>query len=117
MTSPVRTFRTVKWLLIVFAVIVLVALLWGSDFLISVDTLPSRVDGAVVLQGSIVGEKARVAGAIDLLRKGVADRVMLIVPKESYWGSRYLPLPERILSAPTVPNWPPVWTFAKPVRN
>ena len=59
------------WLrfLLTAAVIVLCLLRWGGDLLISTDPLPARVDAAIVLQGSITGERARLAGAMSLLQQ------------------------------------------------
>jgi uncharacterized SAM-binding protein YcdF (DUF218 family) len=93
MPSPVGPlFRVIKWLIAVAVVIALCLLLWGGDLLIASDPLPEHVDAAIVLQGSIAAEKVRIAGAIDLLRQGVADRALLSVPKESYWGQSIPPV-------------------------
>src|SRR5712672_2109416 len=74
MPSPVRSlFRVIKWLIVAAVVIALCLLLWGGDLLIAGDPLPEHLDAAIVLQGSIAAEKVRIAGAIDLLRQGVAD--------------------------------------------
>jgi len=87
MPSPTRPlFRTLTWLLAAAMVVVLFLLFLGDNLLIASDPVPAHVDAAIVLQGSIVAEKARVAGAVDLLQRGIADRVLLSVPKESYWG-------------------------------
>jgi hypothetical protein len=67
-------------------------LVWGGNLLIATDPLPDHVEAAVVLQGSTVAEKARIAGAINLLQRGIADRVLLSVPKESYWGQSIPPV-------------------------
>ncbi|HLV87842.1 MAG TPA: ElyC/SanA/YdcF family protein [Candidatus Sulfotelmatobacter sp.] len=73
--------------------IVLAALLrWGGYLLVSDQALPSRVDGAVVLQGSILGEKARIAGAVLLVQRGAAAKILVSVPKESYWGQAIAPI-------------------------
>jgi len=78
---------------VLVAAILLASLLqWGSHLLISDDRLPAQVDCAVALQGSILGEKARVAGAVNLLRAGIADQILLSVPKETYWGQRVAPI-------------------------
>jgi hypothetical protein len=87
MPSPTRPLlRMLQSLSAAGVVIVLCLLRWGGNLLIASDALPGHVDAAIVLQGSIAAEKARIAGAMELLRKGVADRVLLSVPKESYWG-------------------------------
>lgn len=93
MPSPVRSFlRFLRWLFVVFLLIAITLLLGGSNLLISKDPIPSHVDAVVVLQGSILGEQARLAGAIDLLKRGVADRLLLNIPKEGYWGQSLPPV-------------------------
>jgi uncharacterized SAM-binding protein YcdF (DUF218 family) len=87
-----RLLRMLKWLFVVLVVIMLSLLLWGNDLLIAIDPMPAHVDAAVVLQGSIVAQKARIAGAMNFLQRGVADRVLLSVPKESYWGQSIPPV-------------------------
>ena len=96
MSSPSRPFlrsllRTFGWLIVAVVVIAFCLLRWGGGLLIASDPAPSHVDAAIVLQGSIVAEKVRIAGAINLLRQNVADRVLLSVPKESYWGQSIPP--------------------------
>jgi len=59
--------------------------------LISTDPLPAHAPGAVVLQGSFLGERARLAGAVRILQQGTVDRILLGVPHESYWGQPLSP--------------------------
>ena len=93
MPSPVRLFlRAWLWLLTAALVTVLCLLRWGGDLLMTGDPPPGHVDAAIVLQGSIVAQKARIAGAINLLQGDVVDRVLLSVPKESYWGQSIPPV-------------------------
>ena len=93
MPSPVRSlFRPLRWLLAAAIVIVLCLLRWGDSLLIASDPPPGHVEAAIVLQGSIAAEKARIVGAVGLLQRGVADRVMVGVPKESYWGQSIPPV-------------------------
>lgn len=84
--------RLLLWLFVAVATTLLCLLWWGGDLLIASDPLPAHVDAAVVLQGSISGEKARIAGAMRLLQRGVSGRALLSVPKESYWGQSIPPL-------------------------
>jgi len=91
-SARVASFRVLRWLLAAAIVVVVCLLLWGGDLLIASDSPPDRVDAAIVLQGSIAAEKARIAGAMDLLRRGVAGRALLSVPKESYWGESIPPV-------------------------
>ncbi len=84
--------RIAMWLLVAALAAVLIVLRWGGDWLIAADPAPAHVDAAVALQGSIVAEKVRIAGAIDLLRRGISDRVLLSVPKESFWGQSLPPV-------------------------
>jgi uncharacterized SAM-binding protein YcdF (DUF218 family) len=98
MPSPARPsarvvlFGLLRWLLAAAILIAICLLRWGGDLLIASDPAPPHVDAVVVLQGSIVAEKARIAGAMNLLRRGEADRALLSVPKESYWGQSIPPV-------------------------
>lgn len=87
-----RILRYLLWPAIALVALVVSLLQWGGDLLISDDPLPSQVDGAVVLQGSILGERARVAGAVNLFREGITDRILLSVPKETYWSQPVAPI-------------------------
>jgi len=79
-------------LLLTAAVTLLCMLRWGGDLLVSTDPLPAHVDAAAVLQGSITAERARVAGAMSLLQQGISNRVLLSVPRESYWAVSIPPI-------------------------
>jgi uncharacterized SAM-binding protein YcdF (DUF218 family) len=93
MSLPVRPLlRPLRWLFAAAALIAICLLCWGDELLIAIHPPPQRVDVAIVLQGSIAAEKARIAGAIALLRGGIADRALLSVPKESYWGQAIPPV-------------------------
>jgi uncharacterized SAM-binding protein YcdF (DUF218 family) len=85
-------FRGLAWFLAVTVAIVLCLIVWGGNLLIASDPLPEHVKAAIVLQGSMLAEKARLGAAINLLQRGVADRVLLSVPKESYWGQAIPPV-------------------------
>jgi uncharacterized SAM-binding protein YcdF (DUF218 family) len=99
MPSPTRSLlRALRWLLAAAIAIGVGMLLWGDRLLIASDPLPEHVDAAVVLQGSIAAEKARIAGAVNLLQGGVADRILLSVPKESYWGQSIPPVARAYLA-------------------
>lgn len=87
-----RFLRLSAIVLIPFVFLVLVFLFCGYRLLVAEDPLPGHAEAAIVLQGSIVGEKARLAGAINLLRQGAVDRALLSVPKESYWGQAIPPI-------------------------
>jgi len=82
----------ILWTTIFLAIATAVLLRWGGYLLISDQPLPSHVDGAVVLQGSILGEKARIAGAVLLVQQGITDKILISVPKESYWGQPMAPI-------------------------
>lgn len=87
MPSPAKYFaRFILWILAAAVLIVLCMALWGSRLLMADDPPPGHVDAAIALQGSIAAEKVRIAGAVNLLRSGVADHILLSVPRESYWG-------------------------------
>jgi hypothetical protein len=70
---------------VVFA-LALSFLRWGGYLLVARNPVPERVDAAVVLQGSLAGESARIATAMTMLQRDSAERVAFSVPKESYWG-------------------------------
>lgn len=55
------------------------------------DVLPHHSDAAVVLQGSVTAEIARLAEAVSLVQRGIASRVVLSVPRQSYWGQPTAP--------------------------
>ena len=80
------------WTLLAAAAAVFGLMRWGGYALISSDAMPSSVDAAVVLQGSVLGEKARIAGAVRLLQRGTAGHILLDVPEESYWGQPVTPI-------------------------
>ena len=54
---------------------------WGGRLLESSDPLPPHVDAAIVLEGSLAGERARLEGAMQLLRQSVPGRVLLTLPQ------------------------------------
>ena len=85
------------WLAGILVVLALCFLHWGGYLLVAKDSLPDRVDAAVVLQGSIASERARIAAAMALLQQGSAGRVALSVPKESYWGEEIPPIARQYL--------------------
>jgi uncharacterized SAM-binding protein YcdF (DUF218 family) len=89
--------RVLGWLFPAAIIVVLCFMRWGDDLLIADQPPPRHVDAAIVLQGSIAAEKARIAGAITLLQQGVADRALLSVPKESYWGQSIPPVARAFL--------------------
>lgn len=87
-----RTFRLILWLLGSLILVVLCLALFGSKVLIAADPPPNHVNAVVVLQGSIEAEKARIAGAVRLLQSGESDRILVSIPRESYWGQSILPI-------------------------
>jgi uncharacterized SAM-binding protein YcdF (DUF218 family) len=94
MSSP-RAPRTWLWLVcgaVVFAAIAASVLLWGGYLLISSDPLPAHADVAVVLQGSTLGEKARVAGAMGLVRQGIVPYILLSIAPHGYWDEPTRPV-------------------------
>jgi uncharacterized SAM-binding protein YcdF (DUF218 family) len=84
--------RALSWLSALLIAGVLFLIAWGPDLLTAVDPMPAHVDAAIVLQGSMVAETARLNGAIGLVQRGIADRVLLSVPKQSYWGQSIPPV-------------------------
>ena len=65
---------------------------WGPSLLVSDDPLPPQVDSAVVLQGSVLGQRARLAGAVRVLHDAGTSRILVSVPRESYWGQSVVPV-------------------------
>ncbi len=87
------------WILLAAVIVISGVLCWGGRLLISDDPLPQHAAGAVVLQGSLLGERARLAGAVVLLQQGKTDRVLLSVPRESYWGQPISPMVETFIAS------------------
>jgi uncharacterized SAM-binding protein YcdF (DUF218 family) len=85
------------WVVGIFVVGVVCFLHWGGYLLEAHDSVPPHVDAAVVLQGSVASEKARVAAAMALLQQGSAGRVALSVPKKSYWDEEVPPIARQYL--------------------
>ena len=90
-SRPTRI-RYALWIVFVAVALLAGLLRWGGYLLISDDPLPSQVDAAVVLQGSVLGQRARVAGAVRVLREGKTSRILVSVPRESYWGQSVTPI-------------------------
>jgi len=80
-------------------VLVICLLKWGGYLLVKDDALPLHVDAAIVLEGSMVGERARLWGAIQLLHQNVAVRVLLPIPPEGYWGEPIPPMARHFLES------------------
>ena len=78
--------RVIGWLFAAAVLVIFFFMAFGSALLTAVRPPTEHVDAAIVLQGSLVGEKVRTAGAMKMLQEGTADRVVLSVPHESYWG-------------------------------
>lgn len=92
--------KALKWIaaLSAFGLIVVGCLMqWGGYLLESSDPLPAKADAAIVLEGSLIGERARLAGAMQLLRQGVPERVLVSLPPTSYWGDPVAPMARHFL--------------------
>ena len=92
--SKRATHLAVRWVVLCLA---LLFLFYSGKLLVKEDNLPPHADGAIVLQGSIAGENVRVLGAIELLQRGQVSRVMLSLPRESYWGESIAPVALRYI--------------------
>src|SRR5215468_5007720 len=57
----------------IFVVLALSFLRWGGYLLVARNRLPEHVDVAVVLQGSVAGERPRMATAMTMLQRGSAE--------------------------------------------
>jgi len=80
------------WLFGIFVVLAGCFLHWGGYVPVAGDSLPNHADAAVVLQGSIGSEKARIAESMALLQRGSVDQVAVSIPRESYWGVEISPI-------------------------
>lgn len=87
-----KPLRVLLWASAVSVMAVLGLVFWGGDLLIGSDQAPDHADVAVVLQGSVVAQKTRIAGAMSLLQRGVTNRVVLSIPSETYWGQPVAPV-------------------------
>jgi len=83
------------WKLVVaaiFALLIAAFLHWGGYLVEASDSLPDHVDAAVVLQGPMASERARLSKAIAMLQQGSAERVAVSIPKQSQWGEEVAPV-------------------------
>lgn len=90
-----RAVFRLRWrslVVLLFVALTLCVLKWGDRLLIAGDSVPSHAEVLVVLQGSVLAENARLAGAEHLLQQGTADRVLVSIPREGYWGQAIKPL-------------------------
>ncbi len=85
--------------LLVFVVCIMCIMRWGGYLLLASDPLPATADVAVALQGSIAAQSVRIDGAAGLLKQGIAQKVLLSVPKSSYWGESIPPVARRYLES------------------
>ena len=92
-----RLLRWYLWLPGLVGVLVVGVLHWGGYLLIASDPLPAHAEVAVALQGSIEGQKLRIAAAMNLLQTETAARMLLSVPRESYWGQSLPPIARQYL--------------------
>ncbi|MGH9453077.1 MAG: YdcF family protein [Terriglobia bacterium] len=72
--------------LVLAAIVVLIVLRYGGDWLVKTDPLPAHAEVAVMLDGSVKGVIARRAGAVDLLERGRVDHIMLSMQSVTAWG-------------------------------
>lgn len=84
--------RLLAWLLGIASILIVFILLFGNTLLVAERPPAAPVNAAVVLQGSVIGEKVRTQGAMDLLQQGRAQRILMSIPKESYWGQSIPPI-------------------------
>jgi uncharacterized SAM-binding protein YcdF (DUF218 family) len=85
------------WPGVILVVLGLCLLRWGGLALVSEDKLPAHAEAAVVLQGSIASEKARLDGALQLAAQGVVNHVLISVPHQSYWGQEIPPVARQFI--------------------
>src|ERR1700722_11747335 len=114
---PSFRFPVLRWLLAAAIVLALCLMRFGGDLLVASDPAPGHVDAGIVLQGSIAAQKVRIAGAVNLLQRGVADRVLVSVPKNLSGARPSRPWPAPTSNALTVPNWRPGSISARPAAR
>lgn len=86
--SPTRRRRTLLVVALVGALLMLLLVLrFGGRFLVLDDPLPEHSDVAIVLFGGEQSVSARLAGAMDLLRRGRVSKVMISVGAVRYYGA------------------------------
>lgn len=95
-----RRIRALSWATpLLLPALVLALLHWGGYLLVAPDQVPNKVDAAVVLQGSYLGESVRIPEGIRLLREGTADRVLLSIDNGRIWGEPLPPMARRFLQS------------------
>lgn len=87
-----KAFRRALLMVSILIVMIGCLLVWGDRLLIVTEPLPPQVDVVIALQGSVGAERVRIAGIMDLLRRGVAAHGLLSVPQESFWGGSVPPI-------------------------
>lgn len=90
------TRRSSLWFSLIIVVLLLAVstgllLSRGGYLLVASGPLPDHAQASVVLEGSVQGETARRAGAMQLLLHGRVGKVMIAVPSRGFWGQ---PIPE-----------------------
>jgi uncharacterized SAM-binding protein YcdF (DUF218 family) len=93
----VRAWRLLAAALACAVALAAALMIWGGRLLEASDPLPAHVDAAIILEGSLLGERVRLAEAMQLLRQDVPERVLLTLPQMSYWGEPVPPLARRFL--------------------
>src|SRR5438067_5738533 len=98
--APRKYARALRWCSALLGCVLLLAGLlmhWGGRLLESTDPLSAHADAAIVLEGSWLGERTRLAGAMQLLQQGLPSHVLLPLPPESYWGDPVTPMARHFL--------------------
>ena len=94
-----RRLRGVGIFILAFVAFGVCLIMWGGDLLVKNDSLPAHADAAIILEGSMVGERARLQGAMQLLQQGVPGRVLLPLPPRGYWGEPIPPMARHFLES------------------
>ncbi|MGH9438364.1 MAG: YdcF family protein [Terriglobia bacterium] len=81
-----RTLSLAAVIIVLAGAALIMLLRFGGDALVRTDPLPAHADVAVVLDGGIVGLRARTAGGVRLLQQGVVGHLLLSLPPKTYWG-------------------------------
>jgi uncharacterized SAM-binding protein YcdF (DUF218 family) len=65
--------------------------------LVATDPLPRHADAGVVLNGSMIGQRTRLAGAMTLLQQQKLDQLLVSIPDFSNWDQPVAPVARQYL--------------------
>lgn len=90
-----------KWLVIVVSVafiLLAIGLMFGIRLaLVAANPPPGHADAAVVLNGSMIGQRARLQGGMSLLQQQEVDQLLVSIPDLSNWDEPVRPVARQYL--------------------